>query len=309
MSPPTLKRPFRWHILVLLSPAIVIYTVVMLLPILESLRLSFFAATAEKDVVFAGVGNYVKLFVDPNWADHFWKALRNNVIFFAINIAVQTPIGIFLAALLSLPQIRWSGFYRTAFFLPTMLSFVIVAFIWKLLLSPTWGIAKAFLVTLGLGSWFAPWLGQPQSALIALSLISVWQYVGIPMLLVYAALLAIPDEIVEAAECEGVVGFAQFFKVKLPLIWPTISIISILTFCGTFSAFDLVYVAQGPMAAPDYSTDLLGTFLFRSYFGYFLQVGDPYMGATVASMMFAIILTGVVGYLLIVQRRLAYYSL
>jgi raffinose/stachyose/melibiose transport system permease protein len=307
-SAPAPKRPVRWHILVFLAPAASIYTVVMLLPLVESLWLSFFTTGADRSVVFTGFGNYARLLLDPIWARFFWNALRNNLIFFAINMAVQNPIGILLAALLSLPKLRGRGFYRTAFFLPTMLSFVIVGFVWRLLLSPTWGVAKSFLSFFGLGAWFEPWLGQSSTALITLSLISVWQFVGIPMMLVHAALLIIPDELIEAAESEGIVGFAQFFKVKLPLIWPSIGIVSMLTFVGNFNAFDLVFISQGSNAGPDYSTDLLGTLLYRSYFGAGTQIGDPYMGATVAGVMFAIIFGGVALYLITIQRRIAYYS-
>ncbi len=124
----------------------------------------------------------------------------NNVIFFVIHMLVQNPIGIALAALLSVPKLRGAAFYRTAIFLPTLLSFVIVGFIWKLILSPIWGVSPYLLDLVGLKSLFAPWLGQPSSALIAVSLISVWQYVGIPMMLIYAALLNIPEEVIEAAE-------------------------------------------------------------------------------------------------------------
>ncbi len=80
-----------------------------------------------------------------------------------------------------------------------------------------------------------------------MALISVWQFVGIPMMLIYAALLTIPDEVLEAAECDGVTGMAQFWKIKLPLILPSIGIISILTFVGNFNAFDLIYVGQGAL--------------------------------------------------------------
>ena len=141
-----------------------------------------------------------------------------------------------------------------------------------------------------------------------LALISVWQFVGIPMMLIYAALLSIPEEVIEAAEMDGVTGASQFWKIKLPLVLPSIGIISILTFVGNFNAFDLVYVAQGALAGPNYSTDLLGTFLYRTFFGFQLQLGDPNMGAAIATVMFAIILAGVCLYLFGVQRRLRRYQ-
>ena len=171
-----------------------------------------------------------------------------------------------------------SAFYRTAIFIPTILSFVIVGFGWKLILSPIWGIAPNLLGAVGLKSLFAPWLGMEAYALTTLSLISVWQFVGIPMMLIYAALLAIPNEVLEAAECDGITGMAQFWKIKLPLILPSIGIISILTFVANFNAFDLIYSAQGALAGPNFSTDILGTFLYRTFFGFQLQLGESEHG-------------------------------
>jgi raffinose/stachyose/melibiose transport system permease protein len=205
--------------------------------------------------------------------------------------------------------LRGRAVYRTAIFLPAMLSYVIVGFIWKLILSPTWGISRSLLQMVGLGGLFAPWLGQAHTALTTVALISCWQSVGIPMMLIYAALLAIPDELFEAAACDGVTGVSQFFKIRLPLIWPTIGIVSVLTFAGNFNAFDLVYVVQGTLAGPDSSTDILGTFLYRTFFGYELQLGDPYLGATIANVMILIILGGVCLYLFGVQRRLVRHQM
>jgi raffinose/stachyose/melibiose transport system permease protein len=141
-----------------------------------------------------------------------------------------------------------------------------------------------------------------------LSLISVWQFIGIPMMLIYAALLSIPDEILEAAECDGISGIAQFWKIKLPLILPSIGIISILTFVGNFNAFDLIYTSQGALAGPNFATDVLGTFMFRTFFGFQLQLGDPNMGSAIASAMFVIILIGVSIYLFGIQTRLRRYQ-
>ena len=302
-----IRRPFRWHIIVFMLPAFLVYTAVMIIPLAGTLWLSLFN---EVDNVrhFVGLANFQKLFGDPNWSVGFWNALRNNIIFFCIHMLVQNPIGVVLAALLSSPRLRFSAFYRTAIFVPTVLSFVVVGFAWKLILSPIWGVAPSLLDLVGLKSLFSPWLGKESSALIALSLVSVWQFVGIPMMLIYAALLSIPDEVIEAAECDGVTGMAQFWKIKLPLILPAIGIISILTFVGNLNAFDLIYTAQGALAGPNYSTDILGTFLYRAFFGFQLQVGDPNMGAAIATMMFLIILVGVCIYLFLVQTRLRRYQ-
>ena len=301
------RKPIRWHIIVFLAPAVLVYTAVMILPLFGTLQLSLYRES-EAGMVFVGFKNFRTLLGDPGWSAAFWNALANNAWFFMIHMLVQNPIGILLAALLSNPRLRLSAFYRTAIFVPTILSFVIVGFGWSLILSPLWGIAPTMLGAVGLGGLFAPWLGLEQYALTTLSLISVWQFVGIPMMLIYAALLAIPDEVLEAAELDGLTGMSLFWKVQLPLILPSIGIISILTFVANFNAFDLIYAAQGALAGPNYSTDILGTFLYRTFFGFQLQSGDPNMGATIASMMFGIILIGVSIYLFAIQTRLRRYQ-
>jgi raffinose/stachyose/melibiose transport system permease protein len=303
----THRRPIRWHIAVFLAPAVLVYTAVMILPLFGTLQLSLFRASPSGHI-FVGLDNFRTLLANPRWAASFWNALWNNTWFFIIHMAVQNPIGIMLAALLSNTRLRFRGFYRTAIFVPTILSFVIVGFVWKLILSPLWGVAPNLLDLVGLKSLFMPWLGKEEYALTTLGLISVWQFVGIPMMLIYAALLSIPDEVLEAAEIDGITGMAQFWKIKLPLILPAIGIVSILTFVGNFNAFDLIYASQGALAGPNFSTDILGTFLYRTFFGFQLQLGDRNMGATIASMMFFIILAGVCVYLFAIQRRLRRYQ-
>ena len=302
------RSAIRWHIAVFLAPAVLVYTAIMILPLFGTLQLSLFTLV-DNVRTFVGFDNFRTLFGDPRWSQSFWNALGNNTWFFVIHMLVQNPIGILLAALLSNPRLRLRSFYRTAIFVPTILSFVIVGFAWKLILSPLWGIAPGMLDAVGLKFLFAPWLGKEEYALTTLSLISVWQFVGIPMMLIYAAMLSIPDEILEAAECDGITGMAQFWKIKLPLILPSIGIISILTFVGNFNAFDLIYAAQGALAGPDFSTDILGTFMYRTFFGFQLQLGDPHMGSAIASAMFAIILVGVCLYLYAIQSRMRRYQL
>lgn len=301
------RRPVPFHILVFLAPAFLVYTAVMILPLVETLRLSLFNVV-DGTMAFVGLANFQRLFGDPRLAADFWNALWNNTIFFLIHMAVQNPIGIALAAMLSLPGLRFAAFYRSAIFVPTLLSFVIVGFIWKLILSPIWGIAPGLMDFVGLKSLFGPWLGKPESALITVSLISVWQYVGIPMMLIYAALINIPDEVLEAAECDGITGWSQFWKIKLPLILPSIGIISVLTFVGNFNAFDLIYTVQGALGGPDGATDILGTLLYRTFFGFQNQMGNRPMGATIATVMFLIILAGVSLYLFVIQRRIRRYQ-
>ena len=298
----------RWHVAVFLAPAVLVYTAVLIYPLFATLGLALYDEV-DGARVFVGLDNLAILLGDPRWSERFWSALWNNLVFFAIHMAVQNPIAIGLAAMLSATKLRGRAFYRTAIFVPTILSFVIVGFGWKLILSPIWGVAPGLLDAVGLRSLYAPWLGREESALVTLALISVWQWIGIPMMLIYAALLGIPKEVIEAGECEGLTGWSAFRRIKLPLIWPSIGIVSVLTFVANFNAFDLIYAAQGALAGPDFATDILGTFLYRTFFGFQLQLGDPHMGAAIASMMFLVILVGVCVYLFGIQKRLTRYQL
>ena len=302
-------REFPTHIVVFLAPAVIIYTLFMIYPLLDSMRLSFFAADSAGNEFFVGLQNYITLFTDELWKPRLWGAFKNNIVFFLIHMIVQNSIGLLLVAILTSRFVRGVGFFRTIYFLPTMLSVVIVGFIWQLILSPLWGIAKGMMEAVGLGAYFQPWLGLEGPALIALSLISVWQFIGIPMMLFYATLISIPDELLEAATVDGASGWQVFWKIKFPLILPTVGIVAVLTFVGNFNAFDLIYTTQGALAGPNFSTDLMGTFFYRTFFGQQLQLGNPTMGATVATVMFIIILTGVLIYMFGYQRRIQTYEL
>lgn len=298
-----------WHALVFLAPALLIYTAFSAWPLADTLRLGLYGTDEAGRVSFVGFSNFEKLLVDPQWVEVFWNAMRNNVLFFVIHMLVQNPVALLLAALLSLRGVRGAAAYRTVLFLPTLLSVVIIGFAWQLILSPLCGVAEKLLGLVGLEAWFAPWLGHEETALPTIALISVWQFVGIPMMLLYAALIAIPDEIVEAAEVEGAGPWRIFWSIRLPLILPTVGLVNILTFVGNFNAFDLVYSVKGALAGPNYSTDLLGTLFYRTFFGYQSQVGSATMGAALATLMFLVILGGVALYFFVVQRRLKRFAL
>jgi raffinose/stachyose/melibiose transport system permease protein len=301
------RRRFPIHILVFLAPAVLIYTVFMVYPLIGSLGRSLYAPSDANPQVdeFVGLGNYQQLFTDPNYAPRLEGAVKNNFHFFIVHMLVQNPIALVLATLLTSRITRFKSFFRTAIFLPTMLSFVLVGFIWgNIMLSPLWGIVDDLFKGLGLEQFIRPWLGVPETALTTLSLVSVWQFVGIPMLLFSAALINIPEEFIEAARVDGATAWGVFWRIKFPLILPTVGIVTILTFVGNFNAFDLIYTVQGGLAGPSFATDIMGTFFYRSFFGMQLQAGNPAMGAAVAGIMFLIILGGVLIYLIFFQRRL-----
>jgi raffinose/stachyose/melibiose transport system permease protein len=304
-----MKQGFTWRVWVFIAPALLVYGWFSAWPLLDTLRLGLYTTDDTGQRSFTALANYVTILSDPQWSQSFWNAMRNNLAFFGIHMLVQNPVGLLLAALLSLKDVRGAAAYRTVFFLPTLLSVVIIGFVWQLILSPLWGVSERMLNGVGLGDWFAPWLGLESSALITLSLMSVWQFIGVPMMLIYAALIAIPEDIIEAALVEGASPWRIFWEIRLPLILPTLGLVTILTFVANFNAFDLVYTVKGALAGPNYSTDILGTLFYRTFFGYQSQVANPTMGAAVATLMFLVILVGVAFYFLLVQRRLQRFAL
>lgn len=309
--PTTLHLPARWrrfptHIVVFLAPAAVIYTLFMIYPLFDSLRLGFFAEEVH-EVYFVGIQNYARLLTDPIWQPQLFRALKNSFLFFAINMFVQNPIALLLAALLA-ARTRGGMLYRTLLFAPATLSLVIVAFIWELLLNPIWGIAKDILRLAGLGALAKPWLGLESTALPTLALISAWQYVGVPMMLYYASLIAIPHEQIEAAYVDGATDWQTFWRIKLPLILPMVGIVSLMTYIYNFNAFDVIYAVKGPFAGPNYATDTMMTFFFRTFFGFETYPRNLTMGATIAGTMFVLLLAGVFLYF-VWRRRVETYEL
>ena len=311
-----MKKKFPYHILVFLFPACFIYTVFMIYPLFDTIRISLYTQNIMGENIdntgsvrtFIGLRNYYDLLFNDTWSWHFWNALKNNTYFFLLHVSVQTPVGLLIAGFLSSRELKFKNTYRTLIFLPAMMSIVIVGYLFNLILSPLWGIPQTILGTVGLGDLVQPWLGLKGPALITISLISIWQFVGIPMMLFYAALLNIPDEILDAAKIDGSSPISTFWRIKFPLILPTVGLMCILTYVGNYNAFDLIFAMKSLYAGPEYSTDLMGTFFYRTFFGFQMQLGNPTMGATVASTTFGIILVGVLIYLFAFQRRITRYQ-
>ncbi|MDQ0727838.1 carbohydrate ABC transporter permease [Microbacterium sp. W4I20] len=293
-----IRTPARYRLLAMfVLPALVVYVAFAVYPLLSSVFLSFFESSGQTSA-FVGVANYVDLFTNPTTSARFWNALGNNVEFFLIHLLVELPVGLLMAALLTSGRLRRSvGLYRTLLFVPATLSVVIVGFIWRLIINPLWGVVDF------------PLLGLESTALPTISLMSVWQYIGIPMIFLYTALLAIPDDVIEASRIDGAGAWTAFWRIKFPLIAPQFGLIVILTYIWTFNGFDIVYALNGSAPGPNYSTDILGTFFYRSFFGSSGQVADLDLGATVASVIFLLILVTTAAYFWVVQRRLKSYEL
>ena len=288
MRSKAVMRRRRRQLILFTSPALAFFLIFVVFPLLGTIYISFF-----QDDVFVGLKNFEFLFTDDNASKRLFYAFLHNCQFFLIAAIVQLPTALCIAALLTSGRVqRMTSFYRTLLFIPSTLSVVIVGFIWRLIISPLWGIVDY------------PLLGEKLTALPTITLMSVWQYLGIPMVFLYSALLSIPSNIIEAARVDGASDIRIFFRIKIPLIAPQIGIITILTFIWIFNAFDIIYALNGGMPGPDYATDVLGTLFYRTFFGWGADLGNQNLGAATATVIFFIILIGTALYFATVQRRL-----
>jgi raffinose/stachyose/melibiose transport system permease protein len=292
-----------WHSgwILYILPALLVYVAFMAFPVLSSLRLSFYTGSGYRLNNFVGFDNFVKLFNGSEASIRLANAFKNNCIFFAIHMLVQNTLGLLFALLLSGRLFAGRSLFRTIIFIPATLSPLVTGYVWQLILNPQWGALNKFLVAIGLTSWALPWLGDTRTALAAVSLVSSWQWVGLPTMMFLAGLDRISAELFEAAEIDGATPWQVVTRIKVPLILPIIGIVSALTFVGNFNAFDGVYALEGADGQPLYSTDIMGTFFYRTGIAGQHPAGIPDMGlgAAIAALMFLVLFAGV-----LVARRL-----
>ena len=277
-----------------LIPALVLYSTFMAFPLFDSVRLSFFRAGAVGSREFIGFDNYVRLFAVKENALRYWSAFANTWYFFFVHMAVQNVLGILFAVLLMEKGLRGASFYRTVIFIPATLAVLVVGYLWKLILNPQWGALSLLLKGVGLDFLAEPWLGEPKYALTAVSLVSAWQWVGMPTMMFLAGIQNIPDDMYESAEIAGASKLQSFRYITLPMLRPVLGIVAILTFVGNFNAFDAVFAMENVNGAPLYSTDIMGTFFYRVGIAgqHPVSIPDPGMGAAVATTTFAVLALG-----------------
>ena len=224
-------------------------------------------------------------------------------MFFAIHMLVQNPIGLLLAALLSSQFIRGRAIFRTLIFTPTVLSVVLVGFIWRMILSPLWGISSDFLDLFGLAEYQA--LAGPGGHRAAHPLADLGVAVGRHP---DDALPGGADQHPRRTDRGGARGWRDGLGRLLADQVPADS--AHRRHCGRADLRGQLQRLRpdlhhpGRLAGPNFSTDILGTFFYRTFFGVQLQPGNPTMGATIAGVMFLIILTGVLIYMFGWQRRM-----
>jgi ABC-type sugar transport system permease subunit len=253
-------------------------------PVLQSLFLSFFDWNGFSDKVFIGLKNYADIFRDRN----FLIALKNSFVYIVLSSALILLVGFTLAVIIDNKVKGWKA-YRFVYFLPTMLSFVVVALLWHKIYDPRLGLLNKTLELLHLSVLRQKWLADPDIAMYCIIAMVVWQWAGLFMVFFLAAMGHIDETIYEAAKIDGVTVFQRVFKITLPMIRDQFIIIAIILLIASVKVFDIVWVTT--QGGPAGSTHVLGTFLYLVAFR-FNRVGYASVVAVIAlaiSLVFGLI--------------------
>lgn len=275
------------------APALLLIGVFFLLPVIGALLLSFtdfdlYALADISNLRLVGLRNYQTLLITPM----FWKALGNTTVFVILGVPLSLIASLGTALLVNSRLTRFKGFFRTALFAPVVTTLVAVALIWRYMLHTRYGLINYLLTHLGLPA--IDWLGDPHWSMPAIVLLAVWKNFGYNMIILLAALQNIPEDLYEAARLEGAGAWHCLRRVTLPLLVPTLTLVSILTVSGYFQLFAEPYVmTQG---GPLQSTVSVLYFMFEQGFKWW-NLG---FASAVAFVLFALILV-----LTMLQMRLA----
>jgi multiple sugar transport system permease protein len=237
-----------WAGWVFVGPAIAVIGLFFVFPVAAGLALSFtdfdlYALADLRNLRFAGLDNYAHVLSLPL----FWKALFNTLYFVVVGVPLSIVLSLATAVLLQSPLARFKPFFRTALFAPVVTTLVAVAVIWRYLFHVRYGLINEALGAIGLGPF--DWLGNPHWAMPSIILFAVWKGFGANMIILIAALQAIPEDLYEAAKVDGATRWQQLRHVTLPMLGPTLLLVSILSMAGYFQLFAEPYVMTqgGPL--------------------------------------------------------------
>lgn len=247
--------------LLFLLPALVFFVGIIIIPILMSLYFSFQQWDGFTDMKFVGLGNYIELFTSTQV--NFPKALLNAVFFAVASVGLQLPLSLLLALLLSKKR-RGSQFFVSVYFIPVLMSTVVIGQLWLKIYNPDYGILNVALKALHLDALAMVWLGDKSTALVASFLPILWQYTGYHMLLMSAGIHSIPAEMQEAALIDGASEWQTNTRIILPLLKPVLRVCVIISVTGSLKVFDLIYILTN--GSPANATEVPSTLLVKMLF-------------------------------------------
>lgn len=270
-------------VILFLLPALVLFIGVLIAPIIMSVFYSFYdmKSISLKGAEFIGLGNYAELFTSGSIS--FWKALGNSLLLALLSVFLQLPLSLGLALMLG-KGIKGERGFLSVYFMPVLISTVVIGQLWRKIYNPDYGILNAVLALLGSSDKMpvGGWLGNESSALWCVFVPTLWQYVGYHMLLMYAGVRSVSPELREAAKLDGATDAQVDWYVVIPSIKPILRVSVIFAVTGSLKSFDLIYVLTngGPFHATEVPSTLMINMLFeRNRYG---------MGSTIAVMMIAL---------------------
>ncbi|WP_368497609.1 carbohydrate ABC transporter permease [Herbiconiux sp. A18JL235] len=254
--------------LIAIAPALIIYTIFTIWPMLQVVFAAFTDARGfNRPAEFIGLDNFVRIFSgDPTLT----KAIANTGIYAFFKVVVQTVLAFLIAVLLN-RQLRLGNIYRAVFFAPIVISPVAIVFTWSFMYDPTNGTINSLLRDVGLGGLAQDWLGNYDLALYSVILVDLWSGLGFNVVIFLAGLSTIPAEINEAARVDGARGFKAMRHITIPLMIPSIGLVLVLSVNGALRAFDTVYLMTrgGPGDSTQlYMTEVFHQGLVANNFGY-----------------------------------------
>ncbi|MDZ7314826.1 MAG: sugar ABC transporter permease [candidate division KSB1 bacterium] len=269
----------------LMAPYWLHFLFFMAYPLTFSLILVFHKWDIYTPMQWVGLGNFARLFRD----ELFFQAILNTLLFLAIHIPLQIVFALFFAVLLN-QNIRGRGFYRAVYFLPVIVSGVVVSVLFQQLFSQETGVLNTILFKLGLPK--IPWLSSPEWAMPSIAVMATWKNIGFYIVLFLAGLQTIPTSLYESAQIDGATSWQQFRRITLPMLNPTMLLVIILSTIGGFSLFIEPYILTG--GGPMNRTLSAMLYIYKQAF-YFNRMGY----AATLGFFFALIIFGVV----LVQRK------
>ncbi|MDX6227941.1 MAG: raffinose/stachyose/melibiose transport system permease protein [Frankiales bacterium] len=256
-----LHRRSRLSVVIFLLPPLAIYAVAVLLPIVQSLFLSFFSWDGISSRQYVGLANYRRMLGGD---DIFWHAFTNSIVYLFICILIQLG-GALIVANLLLTLRRGREIVKTLYLLPAVISTVAIAFLFQRIysVSPI-GLLNQILAWVGLGGAQQAWLSNVHTVLAAVSIPEGWRFSGLYMLIIYAGFLAVPQELEEAARLDGASSWQVFTQIRFPYIRPVWYTSLILAVTYGLRGFDIPYLLTN--GGPGQSSELLTTYMYKSAF-------------------------------------------
>lgn len=260
---------------ILLGPALLVYTLVMLVPIVWSMFYTVQDGNPIVGFTFNGFDNFVTFFTDPA----AWDAVLFTLKYAIVLTALQVGVGYLMSLMYVFWLRRGSGIIRTIVFFPVVLPTVAVALLFQKVFetAPTTGPVNAILNLFGMGS--LDWFGDPGLAFVVIILMDLWRSMGFYAVLLYAGLVDIPDELLESARIDGAAGWKLVWRIVLPLSLPVLLSSLIFSINGTLKVFDTVVALTN--GGPGNATTPLTLYMFRTSFTY----GEYGYGSTIALML------------------------